>query len=1225
MDNRQTEMALLPPRVEDQELSPRTEPGQGLDIGEFASSSFNSAVERFRSAGNIDVNPEDPELYNAYRRSIDYLGDMALGGLDLSDAAFRAAVGIVSQALPEDQERRFARDLAGMPEAFMGFSPARIAQATDEVVEGVAQVGRNLTRRDEMPVLGSNLGNVGVRSEEPARPSGRVTNPLLSPRQTFTTENEVDRIPLLDFYSPLRSAVEQMPIAREGSTGETIMAYLNKRAPNVSSSEINFSSLNLDPNTRYTREEVLSLLERDTSNFRANMLSGDSTRYRKAQRQIIDDPELSYIEITLDSPDLQSPASHFFQDTFAHSRSSIRRDVDGEYVLIEELQSDPLQRLNKPALNDDILEMEREGLFDGLMGEIEYSGLSISEDIIEAALGSIYTPHSSLRDLKNYYRQNFGLDVQGADIISVNLDAIRKSTPDNLSDQIEDNIRAYLEEAIQFGPEAARIVSETDLPFTSNTQYVRDLILSNIAVAKNIGSSRVVIPPIEEIARLRAGTGDFPDMESAARALRPTYVDAVRKAVNILNNEANGTIRVGTQALEYPTAVAGERTRRATGTLLDISDFEFDPQTQAARFAEGGAVTMDKQMSLFEEGGLMDDGAERDPVSGNKVPAGSMSEEVRDDVPVMLSEGEYVVPADVVRYFGLNFFENLRNKAKDGLQGMEEDGRIGGEPVDSTPGDEDITEEERMMLMEVMGMAQGGMVTQQQMQQYNPYAMQQQQYSNPQGYQVGGMVTNPYSSPYMPNAFPATSYATPGSSVFGTPLPTTSPTAPTGGSQTTVTLYSPQGVPFELRLPRDQQRYNDLLALGYTTEMPQQVTVGTPVQPGVDTGGDDGVDLEQQERERAERAERTRQALTQDPIQFGLDAISGDGGAAMRGSRFGAMLGPVGAVLGGIAGTAITAGNVANARAASTFAQQQGYDTTELDSKIDEFVENLSGPAKMISKNITGQRRFDNWMNDIWDSGGLGIDDFAPGPEGDAAYKAYTESPDTRQEFIQREELDRGDDSGPGMTAAPERDFFDTGVDLLPPTSGTPSISQETIDRASGDSGGGTSGGGGFDSASGGYSGPEPGDTSNVGSWFGDRDGDGVGNWRDFNDGVGANDKNTDGGGSSEGSGKIVCTAMNASYGFGSYRQAIWLKYSETNLTEYHEKGYHKIFLPLVDRAYNRGENNSKTIKAVLENIARHRTADLRAEMQGKKRDKLGRVYRTILEPICYVVGRFFK
>jgi len=71
----------------------------------------------------------------------------------------------------------------------------------------------------------------------------------------------------------------------------------------------------------------------------------------------------------------------------------------------------------------------------------------------------------------------------------------------------------------------------------------------------------------------------------------------------------------------------------------------------------------------------------RDPVSGNEVPNGSMAKEVRDDIPAQLSEGEYVVPADVVRYLGVKHFEDLRDKAKNGLQKMEATGRIGGEPV----------------------------------------------------------------------------------------------------------------------------------------------------------------------------------------------------------------------------------------------------------------------------------------------------------------------------------------------------------------------------------------------------------------------------------------------------------------------------------------------------------------------------------------------------------------
>jgi len=107
---------------------------------------------------------------------------------------------------------------------------------------------------------------------------------------------------------------------------------------------------------------------------------------------------------------------------------------------------------------------------------------------------------------------------------------------------------------------------------------------------------------------------------------------------------------------------------------------------------------------------------------------------------------------------------------------------------------------------------------------------------------------------------------------------------------------------------------------------------------------------------------------------------------------------------------------------------------------------------------------------------------------------------------------------------------------------------------------------------------------------------------------------------SSSSDSKIVCTAMNTSYGFGSYRQAIWLSYSEKNLTKAHEVGYHTLFKPLVKLGYKK---NNKIVRAILENIARNRTADLRAEMQGKKRNTLGRIYRAILEPTCYIVGKY--
>jgi hypothetical protein len=107
------------------------------------------------------------------------------------------------------------------------------------------------------------------------------------------------------------------------------------------------------------------------------------------------------------------------------------------------------------------------------------------------------------------------------------------------------------------------------------------------------------------------------------------------------------------------------------------------------------------------------------------------------------------------------------------------------------------------------------------------------------------------------------------------------------------------------------------------------------------------------------------------------------------------------------------------------------------------------------------------------------------------------------------------------------------------------------------------------------------------------------------------------------GGGKIVCTAMNAEYGFGSFRNAIWLAQSK-DLDPAYEKGYHTLFLPLVNYAYKSGKKNAlqRILRGVLEHIARHRTADIWKQKRGKTRDNLGMFYRFILEPICYVVGK---
>jgi hypothetical protein len=163
------------------------------------------------------------------------------------------------------------------------------------------------------------------------------------------------------------------------------------------------------------------------------------------------------------------------------------------------------------------------------------------------------------------------------------------------------------------------------------------------------------------------------------------------------------------------------------------------------------AKRMAKQMELFEpvtrgfdEGGLMDEGGMVDEMSGNEVPPGSLREEVRDDIPAQLSEGEFVFPADVVRYFGLEKLMEMRQEAKAGLARMEAMGQMGNSDEATLPDDipfdvEDLevdNEEDDLEFQVggyVPGMYQRPMM---QPQAYSPYGQQPPSVFGPQSSSV---------------------------------------------------------------------------------------------------------------------------------------------------------------------------------------------------------------------------------------------------------------------------------------------------------------------------------------------------------------------------------------------------------------------------------------------------------------------------------------------------------
>lgn len=83
------------------------------------------------------------------------------------------------------------------------------------------------------------------------------------------------------------------------------------------------------------------------------------------------------------------------------------------------------------------------------------------------------------------------------------------------------------------------------------------------------------------------------------------------------------------------------------------------------------------QRKMLADGGLYQQGGTIDEESGNEVPMGSLKEEVRDDIDAKLSEGEFVFPADVVRFIGLDKLMKVRDEAKAGLAKMSDMGQMG--------------------------------------------------------------------------------------------------------------------------------------------------------------------------------------------------------------------------------------------------------------------------------------------------------------------------------------------------------------------------------------------------------------------------------------------------------------------------------------------------------------------------------------------------------------------
>jgi hypothetical protein len=183
--------------------------------------------------------------------------------------------------------------------------------------------------------------------------------------------------------------------------------------------------------------------------------------------------------------------------------------------------------------------------------------------------------------------------------------------------------------------------------------------------------------------------------------------------------------------------------------LEQLSKIKNRPVVSGVPTMNKGGVSIKEQMSMFDDGGLLDEGGTVDPVSGNDVPPGSMQEEVRDDIPAQLSEGEFVFPADVVRYIGLEKLMQLRQEAKMGLKRMEAMGQMGNSDEATIPDDLPFTLDDLELEDEPVEMQIGGFV--------DPnITMQQSQFGQMAPVQPPAYIPPPPPPPFVPTQQAAT-------------------------------------------------------------------------------------------------------------------------------------------------------------------------------------------------------------------------------------------------------------------------------------------------------------------------------------------------------------------------------------------------------------------------------------------------------------------------------------
>ena len=248
--------SMLPSADDEKEPNPENKFGDVLT--EFAKEPFQAAKDSFMSAGKIETSDDESQTMKALRpvrRAGDYVKDMGMAGLNLAESGYGVFAGAMGEIFGRgtSSEKRLAKDIMAMPEAFAAMAGGKsITQLDDAVEEASAAVSEMYRRRNMVNPNSPTQFN----SFSGMLPPAYVYNPEMAKftkEQGTRDDRFVNKASDISFVNPIGDAIMALTIPKNGIKGSDFLKQLEKN-PSISNSQIPY--YRIDKDKRYTRREL---------------------------------------------------------------------------------------------------------------------------------------------------------------------------------------------------------------------------------------------------------------------------------------------------------------------------------------------------------------------------------------------------------------------------------------------------------------------------------------------------------------------------------------------------------------------------------------------------------------------------------------------------------------------------------------------------------------------------------------------------------------------------------------------------------------------------------------------------------------------------------------------------------------------------------------------------------------------------------------------------------